>query len=189
MREKAGSIIGPMVETATDVVLSDGSSVNIKVRVVFKTAAQAESTVRATVVGWFESALFSGLTLSQYVHDNQHATSLTKALTGLSDANSASVVGLTLLKPPVSAFEEKSKQVTAILKSGETVRLTFAPPVGPMNAPNSSAMNGAYLLLSTLSFSDLSNIETLLNKKLRPPKEWQYLVLGLEQINCPCPHG
>ncbi len=182
----------PAIDTGADVVLSDGSSISIKVRVTFNATTQPESVVKTAVTDWvIENNSAHALTLSKLVNDLNYSASLIQKLKGLRDSSSASVVGITVSTPPIEAFAEKSKQVTAILKSGETVRLTFGAPPGPgPAAPGGFEVSKAYELLASLQFSQLSTMAKLLNDKLLPPNNgWQYLVLGLEQLSCPCPHS
>ena len=180
---------GPAVDANTDVVLSDGATVNVNVRVIFKTTAQPEIVVRMAITSWFRgSGEAQQLTVSKFVNDINHTSKLVSSLKQLNDATNAILVGFTLKSPPIPGFEDKSKQVTAILKSGETVRLTFAAPPGAPAAPDGFAIDKAYNFLIGLSLSDLgTGFQKSLNAKLLPPNHgWGYLIHALEVVNCPC---
>lgn len=183
----------PSVEvlTSTGVVLADGASVTIRVRVLFNQTAQPESVIQDTVLSYFLSnGAGMPLTLSNLKNDLNYFQGLTGALKGLADAKNASVIGMAVTSPPVESFEEKSKVVTAILATGETVRLKFGSPSGMPPPPSVFEMKKVYELLSSLKFSDLSSISKLLNQKLHDPNRgWDFLILGLEQLSCPCGHA
>jgi hypothetical protein len=187
--DKEDLTIGPAVEASTDVVLTDGSSINVKIIVVFKTVAQPVSNIQNVVTAWFNDDGFTqNVTLERFINDSNYVARLSSSLRTLPDAVSASLLGFSVLTPPVKGFAEKSKKVIAILASGETVKLTFGVTWGIAPAPGAVEINAVYELLSSLKFSQLSVIQKLLNDKLRPVG-WVYLVLGLEQLSCPCNHG
>ena len=180
---------GPTVDTSTDVVLCDGATVNVAVRVFFRTTAQSEAVVRTAVSDWFHGNGDSQLlTVSKFVNDINYSSKLIDVLRLLHDATNASLVGFAVKSAPIAGFEEKSKQVTAVLKSGETVRLTFGAPPGMPAAPSGFEMNKAYDLLTGLNFNELGvGFQKKLNDKLLPANNgWGYLVLSFEVVNCPC---
>ena len=189
--ENLALTLGPTVEASTDVVLTDGATINIKVRVSFKTTPQPESTIRIAVADWFYGdGSTTSLTLLKLRSNLNFTELLRDKLKGLLDATNASIMGYSVLTPPIPWFEEKSKKVTAILASGETIKLRVASPPGANEPPSVFDISKMYELLSSLKFSQLNSIQKLLNEKLRnPDRGWDYLVLGLEQASCPCTHA
>lgn len=182
------TVPGPAVDTATEAVLKDGATINIAVRVTFKTTVQPEAVVKSVVSDWFlTSGQALGLTLSKFVNDGQYAASLLQSLRAIRDADSAAVAGFSIVTPPIAGFAEKAKSVVAILKSGENVRLTFGPPEGSIPAAGPGDLGKAYELLASLNYNQLGAIQTLLNQKLLPPGNgWSYLILSVELVNCCC---
>jgi hypothetical protein len=183
---------GPTVDANTDVVLFDGATLNVAVRVFFKTTAQPEAIVRIAVSDWFHGDGYSQqLTVSKFVNDSNYSSNLIEKLKRLNDASNASLVSYSLKSAPIAGFEEKSKQLTAVLKSGETVRLIFGAPPGMPAAPSSFEINKAYELLTKLNLSELGvGFQKKLNDNLLPANNgWGYLILSLEVVNCPCKAG
>lgn len=79
----------PSVEvlTSTGVVLADGASVTIRVRVLFNQTAEPESVIQDTVLSYFLSnGAGMPLTLSNLKNDLNYFQGLTGALKGLADA-------------------------------------------------------------------------------------------------------
>lgn len=190
MKSKLSPTTTVEVLTSTGVILADGASVIIKVRVLFNATPQPESVIQDTISSYF-SLDGQGIlvTLSKLKNDPNYSMALCEKIKGLLNVKSVAITGMSLTSPPIESFEEKSKEVTAILNTGETIRLKFSAPPGLPPPPSVSEVKKAYELLSRLKFTQLKSISELLNKELSDPNRgWDYIVLGLEQVSCPCGH-
>lgn len=191
MKKRSKTGLGTIVKTTTDVVLTDGTSLAVTLAVYYKGTPRSEEYTRGAIFGWFYGNGQSGtLTLARLLADSNYVGQFLDTMKANHGADNVDLLGLSVQAPPLDhSFEHKAKKVTAILASGETVRMTFGTPAGRNNVEPPSAWDvaRAFELLSTLRFSDLRNINALLNAKLKEPNQgWDYYVLGLERIGWPC---
>lgn len=176
------------VLASAGVILSDGASVTISVRVLFDTTPGSVSSIQDQILAFFNlDGMGVRATLSNLKNDPNYTMALCEKIKGIKNAKFAAVTGYVVTSPPIESFLDKSKEVTAILASGETIKLKFASPVGMPPPPSTSDVQKVFELLSSLQRSQLGQIQQLINDKLLPPNNgWSFMVLGLEQISCPC---
>ncbi len=177
------------VVTSASVVLADAACVSIRVRVLFSSDPQRESVIQSTIVAFFMSnGRGVGTTLatlkSNYLNGVDH---LRDVLKGLRNAQLAEIIDITVTSPPIPLFEEQAKDVYAILKSGESVRVTVASGEGAPRPLNTSELKKIFDLLSRSTFADLGQLTELIEKELQDPdRGWSFKVIGLEVVNCGC---
>ncbi|MEX5582468.1 hypothetical protein [Pseudomonas lurida] len=170
----------------TGVVLSDGTGVTITVRITWTKTPTITINIPAAIFSFFHTDGY-GLqtTLLSLVSDLNVKKALSDTLKLNFSANTAEIISIVVTSPPI---ELRAKQVIAILASGETVRVTFTTPSGIPRAPTTSEIKKVFELMSTINYSQIGSIKSLINAALATPNRgWDFDILGLEQISCACP--
>lgn len=168
------------------VVLMDGTGVTITVRVTWINTPTIMINIPGAVFAFFHSDGYGmQTTLLALVSDLNVQQAFSAKLKTNFGASTAEIISMVVTSPPV---ELHSKEVTAILVSGETVRITFGTPSGIPRGPSISEMQKVFELMSTIKFSQLGTLKSLLNNALASPNRgWDFTILGVEQVSCACP--
>lgn len=188
----SNKLLAPVeVLASTTVVLADGASITLRVRAVFNTTAPSESIIQDTISNWFQSdGLGKTTTLYTFKNDTKYLISLLNSLKGITNFQHAQLISLLLHSPPLQWFEEQAKDVFAILKSGESIRIRIASPSNSARPPNSLELGRLFSLLSRLTLTELSNPAEALKEVLRENNDrvWPLSIIGMEILNCGCQH-
>jgi len=167
------------------VVLSDGTGVTITVRVTWTKTPTITVNIPAGIFSFFHTDGYGiQTTLLSLASDLDVKISLSNSLKKAYDANTAEIISLVVTSPPLKL---RSKKVTAILASGETVRITFATPSAIPRGPTTSEIQKVFELMSKLKFSELGSLKSLINSALASPdRSWDFAILSVEQVSCAC---
>lgn len=167
------------------VVLSDGTGVTITVRITWTKTPTIVINIPAAIFSFFHTDGYGiQTTLLSLVSDLDVKKALSDQLKTAFGANTAEIISLVVTSSPV---ELRSKEVTAILASGETVRVTFATPSGIPRGPTISEIQKVFELMSKINFSQLGSLKSLINSALASPdRGWDFAILSVEQVSCAC---
>ncbi|MHC8292485.1 hypothetical protein [Pseudomonas sp. LB3P58] len=170
---------------STGVVLSDGTGVTITVRVTWLNTPTITVNIPGSILAFFHSDKYGiQTTLLALTSDVNVQFAFCSMLKSNFGAKNAEIISIVVTSPPV---ELRAKEVTAILVSGETVRVTFGTPSGIPRGPDTSEIQKVFELMSTIKFSQLGNLKSLINNTLASPdRKWEFTILSVEQISCAC---
>jgi hypothetical protein len=160
-----GMAQGTAYKFDTDVMLADRSVIRIAINANFEGAQPSflEQRARNSVFTFLNSTARQ-ITLHQLKNNSQILEDLYAQVKANLSAKHVYAMGYTLLSPPDDAFDMRSRTISAVLTSGESVELTFSTG-STLDRPTLYLTGKVYEVLSTQALGDLKFLQARVKQK------------------------